>query len=726
MKIEYKNLETGKKLILDSNKSFIFIYGKNGSGKTTFSKNDCFDSEYVFNVDYVNKNIYTVNESGACQTSTNRNNFSNLWIGEEIVNQEKIVEKYKKEYDNYTLKLNDLKILIQNDLQKHFVNIPIDYSEFADNNYLIDCDSISQEYEKFTCDVLETEIKDDEALLTIVKSVKLDTTLSIMLNAINTNENLKNFSNGNFDSLKSINDMIDILKSESVECNKIKEQLNKDSVEYNDELISMIKSWINIHKKRKKCLFCDNDNIIKAKEKWNNIIKNKYNEDKEKTINLIQATINDIKILTNKKDIYTEVAPKFMESIISVEDSLKATLENVKNDVFELIEMPKIGGRGEINPLEKKVLAIKNYILNKYIKKLKFLLIVINVLNNKIKQEKEKLTALMENYGKEYEKGINNVCKKLGLNKIIKFSVNKRTTPYTYEFKLQNVSDIKTLSDGQRHTLAFGMFISSLENKDLSNKCVVMDDPVVSLDVIGYQNVRNVIAGLTRKFDEETTKLIILTHDINYLYVQLSNIFDNPDMSSITEIYKLCDTKFKPVSLEILNVDDITLYKLGIRNAKFIDDVKSLATLNYKTFRILIDLKARFQGTPISSNVDVEVLLIDKDQKDTLKKISNYFSKVYKNPNIIDEELVEGFKKIKETCSLLELYELISQEELDNLSSIVTKNEMGKNESEVFDIINQVSTFIRTTTNMNFKNYISHPRNYFTKNIVTLSLDNEL
>ena len=57
MEINYNNPETGNKLTLNTNKSFIFIYGKNGSGKTTFSKNDCFDSEFVFNVDYVNKNI---------------------------------------------------------------------------------------------------------------------------------------------------------------------------------------------------------------------------------------------------------------------------------------------------------------------------------------------------------------------------------------------------------------------------------------------------------------------------------------------------------------------------------------------------------------------------------------------------------------------------------------------------------------------------------------------
>ncbi len=304
MEINYNSPETGNKFTLNTNKSFIFIYGKNGSGKTTFSKSDCFDSEFVFNVDYVNKNIYTVNESGACQTSTNRNNFSNLWIGEEIVKQEKIVEKYKKEYDDYSTKLNDLKTSIQNELQRNLVNIPINYSEYTDDDYLIDCDKINEEYEKYTCDMLETDIVDDEALSSMVKSVKLDTNLSLMLTSINTNENLKKFSDGNFDSLKSINDLITVLKNESVECEKIKEQLSNDSVEYNEELITMIKSWLHIHETREKCLFCEHDNIIKAKEKWNSIINNKYNEDKEKTVKFIQNIIAVIGILITKKDIY--------------------------------------------------------------------------------------------------------------------------------------------------------------------------------------------------------------------------------------------------------------------------------------------------------------------------------------------------------------------------------------------------------------------------------------
>lgn len=68
MEINYNNPEAGNKLTLNTNKSFIFIYGKNGSGKTAFSKSDCFDSEFVFNVDYVNKNIKILNKDN-CKVS---------------------------------------------------------------------------------------------------------------------------------------------------------------------------------------------------------------------------------------------------------------------------------------------------------------------------------------------------------------------------------------------------------------------------------------------------------------------------------------------------------------------------------------------------------------------------------------------------------------------------------------------------------------------------------
>ena len=65
-------------------------------------------------------------------------------------------------------------------------------------------------------------------------------------------------------------------------------------------------------------------------------------------------------------------------------------------------------------------------------------------------------------------------------------------------------------------------------------------------------------------------------------------------------------------------------------------------------------------------------------------------------------------------------------DDIEKIVSIINENKQGDNDSEIFDIINQVSQFIRTSNNESLKDYINHPRNFFTKNMVTLSMDNSL
>ena len=55
-------VEKAKKVIcIELDKKMIFIYGKNGSGKTTFSRSNDLDKKYVFNEDFVYKNVYIIN-----------------------------------------------------------------------------------------------------------------------------------------------------------------------------------------------------------------------------------------------------------------------------------------------------------------------------------------------------------------------------------------------------------------------------------------------------------------------------------------------------------------------------------------------------------------------------------------------------------------------------------------------------------------------------------------
>lgn len=92
--IEFTNKETKQKITIPLNKKMIFIYGKNGSGKTTLSRSVNKENGYVFNEDFIYKNVYVIENDGAKVDPVTKNNFSELLIGEEEISIKKeIVEK---------------------------------------------------------------------------------------------------------------------------------------------------------------------------------------------------------------------------------------------------------------------------------------------------------------------------------------------------------------------------------------------------------------------------------------------------------------------------------------------------------------------------------------------------------------------------------------------------------------------------------------------------------
>ena len=97
MKLEFLNYDTRKKIDFETEKHLIAIYGKNGSGKTTLSRTDLFNKKYVFNEDFIYSNVFNVSEKGFTQTSTTKENFSGLWLGENIVKIRQEISKIKEQ-----------------------------------------------------------------------------------------------------------------------------------------------------------------------------------------------------------------------------------------------------------------------------------------------------------------------------------------------------------------------------------------------------------------------------------------------------------------------------------------------------------------------------------------------------------------------------------------------------------------------------------------------------
>ena len=85
--VNFTNIKTNSKISLSLDKKMIFVFGKNGSGKTTLSRSDDLKMKkcFIFNEDFIYKNIHIIDKEGPQINQATSNNFCELLIGENII-----------------------------------------------------------------------------------------------------------------------------------------------------------------------------------------------------------------------------------------------------------------------------------------------------------------------------------------------------------------------------------------------------------------------------------------------------------------------------------------------------------------------------------------------------------------------------------------------------------------------------------------------------------------
>jgi len=162
-----------------------------------------------------------------------------------------------------------------------------------------------------------------------------------------------------------------------------------------------------------------------------------------------------------------------------------------------------------------------------------------------IEDDKAKAKANLETYAKtvltKYEKNINKYLEDFGAgfkicNTETKYPGGKPTSDYQLSIDniAVNLGDSKpaavgpcfknTLSAGDKSTLAFAFFVARLEDDSnpldkLSDKVVVLDDPVSSLD----SNRRHCTQQVIRQLSQKAQQVIVLSHDSQFLLSIWSN-----------------------------------------------------------------------------------------------------------------------------------------------------------------------------------------------------------
>ena len=728
--INFKNEDSKKNISLELDKKMIFIYGKNGSGKTTFSRSNDLDKKYVFNEDFVYKNVYIIDAEGAKIDSGVKNNFSELLVGEDVVLLKEKQNKLEEIYKELNTKSNDNETFINSSLASN--GIPNSYNflkEKVDETFNYDeTKTIEEQMEIYKSDLeLEQTITNDKELEINVNQIKKHENIKLLIEKIKKIPLLEEFLfSEDYPILLKLNSDLDIINTNIQNIKSLEELGKKKRVEKND--FSIIRDCITLQEKvgTDICVLCGNTEIKAGIEEWKKIFQDKTVNLKTKVISELNDILKNCKTIIDDRKVYEPVAPGTINNIIIfigiIENALKEmNLGNVLEIKYQEIVREKY-----TEDIIQKYKTIANYVLKKYKDKTIFLNSSLKSVGGKIKVIKENIEKILKLNADTHKESINSILKDLGLNKEITVGVDRLGGKIKYSLNVVN-NNLSKLSDGQKHKLALAIFLNTIKNEDLKGKTVVFDDPVVALDELGYHFFKQyVIKNIMNNPNiEECPNLIILTHNFNYLYIQTSNIIISPNLQDNTKILKLNSDGFKELDFELFKLDDIALFKKCLDNIKYEDELIDLSSLYNKVFREFLDLKLRILGNPLNGNPaeEIKIIVSDEQTRKLLQEQSNKLSSYSKNKNITIEESKEGFCLLSDMLKTIGFDEYILPQNIDSIKNIVKREEIIY--SDIFYIIHEISNILRNEDNKykNYINYLNHPRISFTKNMMSTSMD---
>ena len=318
-------------------------------------------------------------------------------------------------------------------------------------------------------------------------------------------------------------------------------------------------------------------NVMDTTIKQISIIKNK--------INNISTIIDNNEEISNKLNDLEEQLIKFKEEQINIiqykldSDNLHRdcssekiyTSQNIKlEDIEKLLKEINVNFSqidAKIETSSKQVGNLRNQYLNECLQPY----VAKNIYESykKIKQDEEELVvkdAKVKEAKKNYEddlvkkqlliKDVNRLLDDLGIHKY------KIDTNFHLMYKRKDVNDkfVNMLSEGERTSITFALFLAELKWLYEDIDIIVIDDPISSLD---YMHIYNVMSKIKELFSMYSDKqIIILTHN-NIFYNMFK--YRNP-----YAYYKISNTEGKSNYKE--DRRDKTLYMEKLKDIVYIAD----------------------------------------------------------------------------------------------------------------------------------------------------------
>lgn len=578
MKIDLSDINIFDENSIDINKKTCFIFGNNGTGKSTLT-NHLKNSLRELDVRVFQGFDSVVNDNEELNA---------VVLGEQNVE----IDKEVRNIDNE---------ISQIDIEKSEIERLIDKSNHDEDNFYHKMISDKIQYEKFVNKIDDfysreaSRIKNIEPKISKTNYNKNDFKLEIeQANSLSDEEIERlnklliseekiapaiNFPEMNsLEILSEVNDLLSKTVEESVKISRLDNDVEKRE---------FAKKGLQIHKKGDKCSFCGNnisDECFEQLDKYfsGEDIKNfeEQLQDKLNLLNCIKNTIKDISL--NINNFYELFHNEFRELELNFNEIKSENLEflefliksisDKQKKLFEKVNQLNIIPPKNFEDVNSKYLELsqKNNESDLGNKKseaknrLRFDEVGKSLLNYNYSKKLNKLKELKECYEKSQEQflSVENEVKKLKtsierlqdkklelkakskneeklateINKLLGIYVNFKIIHYKHDqegfYRIQSkytneIRDIKQLSMGEKNIIAFLYFLKKLEEvnekESVTNKFVIFDDPMTSNDNnMQYIMIEELIKlVINSNKDKNIQQLIIMTHN-HHFYLNLT------------------------------------------------------------------------------------------------------------------------------------------------------------------------------------------------------------
>jgi energy-coupling factor transporter ATP-binding protein EcfA2 len=732
-KILFTNPDTKKNFELPLDRNMIFIYGGNGSGKTTLSRSFQTENYMVFNTDFVNRNVYIVKSTGADVDGDTKENFSSLFLGEEAVDLAKDVEKLnakKKELDKQNKSLfSEYKEKVQAIGLIPFKSMS-EVLEKIDYEFVFDSKS---DYEtnkkKFKLSkLLATTVSDENEFMESMRIYKENHTVQ------NLNKDIEKSPNLTCLIVDKAN-VIDVKQIEKYNC--IVDDIKVLEQSFNlgqkpSETKSWIKQGVLIHEELADCIFCGNKDIKSKIDEWKEKLDNELLKEKDELVKHLKDVKNDLDIILRNRALYKDIIPKIISTLSSVNGIIDSYLSGIAENKSLTIAEYLI----DIDPIQKEAQDrnsdLLNYFTNKELNELVFSHVYQLEIESFLKKQIEDSEKLNLIYANDTAKSINEISKILGFTKDIKVDIEKRGNMPKIALQSQSkTTKISQYSEGQRHKLALAVFFSKCIKSKVLFEAIVLDDPVITLDVKAYHALKGMLKD--KRF-QKAKRLIITTHNIHYLYVQISNILEDEELKKYTKLYEITPDTFNDIPLDLLKSDDVSLYSNYIKSMTSYDQLGYIYWLTSKIARYFLDLRLRINGIMSAQNMSLEIDLLDleESEKDDLQHNFNVLSETCKKKSLTVKSIIDTFTSLNQILKILEFPQLVTQSTIKQFAE--HENELIAISDKCINVYEEILVYGRSihfyegsdAVLHEMKNYISHPRNQITESMLVLKASKDI